>query len=130
MAASIVNSVTPEVSASEETIGVVESASVENTAIPDMITSEKLSLTAPRDLSSKPNEDTNLHLSGECVHKGSSSSDAFEFASGKLRLKLIILQRISKGLKMQRISTQNLRIRFFFFFNFLSLLNTAEQIIC
>ncbi|XP_023543820.1 uncharacterized protein LOC111803573 [Cucurbita pepo subsp. pepo] len=75
MAASIVNSVTPEVSASEETIGVVESASVENTAIPDMITSEKLSLTAPRDLSSKPNEDTNLHLSAHI--KGSENAENF-----------------------------------------------------
>ncbi|XP_022978757.1 uncharacterized protein LOC111478620 isoform X2 [Cucurbita maxima] len=74
-AASIVNSVTPEVSASEETIGVVESASVENTAIPDMITSEKLSLTAPRDLSSKPNEDTNLHLSAHI--KGSENAENF-----------------------------------------------------
>ncbi|XP_022925783.1 uncharacterized protein LOC111433088 isoform X2 [Cucurbita moschata] len=74
-AASIVNSVTPEVSASEETIGVVESASVENTAIPDMITSEKLSLTAPRDPSSKPNEDRNLHLSAHS--KGSESAENF-----------------------------------------------------
>ncbi|XP_038882131.1 uncharacterized protein LOC120073379 [Benincasa hispida] len=77
-AASIVDSITPELSASEETISIAESASVENTATPDMIVSKKLEttpfsttdgvtyvlVTAPRDLSSKPNEDRNLHLSG------------------------------------------------------------------
>lgn len=80
-AASILNSITPELSASEETISIAESASVENTAIPDMIVSKKLETTpfhsadgvtnvpveAPRDPSSKPNEDRNLHISGESV---------------------------------------------------------------
>ncbi|XP_022142230.1 uncharacterized protein LOC111012397 [Momordica charantia] len=72
-AASIVYSVTPEVSASEETISIVESASVENTAIPDIIASEKLGtrlpevtnvpVSAPTDLSLKQDEDRDLHLS-------------------------------------------------------------------
>lgn len=76
-AASIVYSVTPEVSASEETISIVESASVENTAIPDIIASEKLGtrlpevtnvpVSAPTDLSLKQDEDRDLHLSGESV---------------------------------------------------------------
>lgn len=92
-AASIVNSITPEVSASEETINIAESASVENTTIPDMIASKKLEttpfratdgvicvpVTATGDLSSKPNEDRDLHLSGESFNKGSSLF-VFEFA--------------------------------------------------
>lgn len=96
-AASIVNLVTPEISASEETISIVESTSVQNTAIPDMIASKKLEstpshatdrvtyvpVTAPRDLPSKPNQ----HLSGESVNKG-SYSDAFEFEIENFRLKI------------------------------------------
>lgn len=74
-AASIVNLVTPEISASEETISIVESTSVQNTAIPDMIASKKLEsthshatdrvtyvpVTAPRDLPSKPNQHLSAH---------------------------------------------------------------------
>ncbi|KAL4019517.1 hypothetical protein IC575_018266 [Cucumis melo] len=91
-AASILNSITPELSASEETISIAESASVENTAIPDMTVSKKLettpfqsadgvtnvSMAAPRDLSSKPNEDRNLHVSAHVANSESAENSKTE----------------------------------------------------